>query len=133
MSDETATHPNPMPAFCRLGASVAKPVAAVRNRNWIVVADSAYPAQCSEGIDTIVAEADHRVIVEKVLAAIRASGHVTAVIYTDAELMFVEEKDASGISTYRNWLRHLASDVRTLPHKKSFRNWTKEVRAFVFW
>ena len=133
MSDETATHPNPMPAFADWERALRSRLPLYGHRNWIVVADSAYPAQCSEGIDTIVAEADHRVIVEKVLAAIRASGHVTAVIYTDAELMFVEEKDASGISTYRNWLRHLASDVRTLPHKKSFRNWTKEVRAFVFW
>ncbi len=66
------------------------------HRNWLVVADSAYPAQCSEGIETIVTEADHRIIVEKVLAAIRVAGHVKAAVYTDAELMFVDEQDALG-------------------------------------
>jgi hypothetical protein len=86
------------------------------HRNWLVVADSAYPAQCSEGIETIVADADHRFIVERVLAEIRASGHVRASVYADEELMFLDEKDAPGVGSYRSWFTHLVSDVRILPH-----------------
>ena len=87
------------------------------HRNWLVVADSAYPAQSSEGIETIAADADHRQIVEAVLAKIRASAHVKAVVYADKELTFVDEKDAPGVSSYRNWFTHLVSDVRVLPHE----------------
>jgi L-fucose mutarotase/ribose pyranase (RbsD/FucU family) len=67
------------------------------HRNWLVVADSAYPAQSSEGIETIVAEADHRFMVETVLATIHASAHVKATVYADKELMFVDEMDAPGL------------------------------------
>jgi hypothetical protein len=35
-------------------------------RNWLVVADSAYPAQSKPGIETIVADADHTTVLERV-------------------------------------------------------------------
>jgi len=118
VSEETDTDSNAMRVLADWERVLRSRLPLYGHRNWIVVADSAYPAQCSEGIETIVAEVDHRVIVEKVLAAIRASGHVKAVIYTDAELMFVDEKDAPGISSRRNWLSNLDSEVRALPHEE---------------
>jgi hypothetical protein len=90
------------------------------HRNWFVVADSAYPAQSQSGIETIVASADHLLVVETVLAVLRASGHVKPITYTDQELAFVDERDAPGVSSYRDRLANLLKDlsVSALPHEE---------------
>jgi hypothetical protein len=74
------------------------------HRNWIVVADSAYPAHSKPGIETIVSDADHLHVARTVLDAIRASGHARAIVYTDTELAFVDEQDAPGVTEYRQAL-----------------------------
>ena len=74
------------------------------HRNWIVVADSAYPAQSRPGIETIVSGAGQLEVTLKVLDAINASRHVRATVYLDRELEFVDEKDAPGVTEYRNQL-----------------------------
>ena len=48
------------------------------HRNWIVVADSAYPAQTSEGIKTMATSADHLEVLAKTLRAIAECRHVRA-------------------------------------------------------
>jgi hypothetical protein len=90
------------------------------HRNWVVVADSAYPAQSRDGIETIVASAEQPVVVQKVLATLGASGHVKPIVYTDQELKFVPEQDAPGISAYRDRLANLLDGfgVRVLPHEE---------------
>ncbi len=88
------------------------------HRNWVVVADSAYPAQSRDGIETIVAGADHRAVVETVVKMIRSSRHVKPAVYTDQELKFVEEQDAPGISSFRAWLTQLLGNVSVVPHEE---------------
>jgi len=74
------------------------------HRNWIVVADSAYPAQSKPGIETIVATEDQIRVVRKVADAITACRHIRANVYADRELGFVAEDDAPGINEYRQQL-----------------------------
>jgi len=74
------------------------------HRNWIVIADSAYPTQTSYGIETIVSNADHFQVLQTVFDALAKTKHVRPIVYTDRELQFVEEKDAPGISVYRQQL-----------------------------
>jgi hypothetical protein len=90
------------------------------HRNWIVVADSAYPAQSRGGIETVVSGADHLAVVQEVLAAVAASKHVRPIVYTDQELSFVREEDAPGISSYRQKLGELLKgrEVNVLEHEK---------------
>ncbi len=90
------------------------------HRNWIVVADAAYPAQSNPGIETLVACADQMQAVRKVQDAIAACKHIRANIYTDLELGFVEENDAPGIVEYRRQLDALldTSNCRQLPHEQ---------------
>jgi len=90
------------------------------HRNWIVVADSAYPAQARDGIETIVAEADQTGVLETILARLRASKHVKPTVYIDQELKFVGEKDAPGISAYRDRLAELLEGftAKVLPHEE---------------
>jgi D-ribose pyranose/furanose isomerase RbsD len=90
------------------------------HRNWIVVADAAYPAQSRPGIETVVSGAGQIETVRKVLAALAATKHVRANIYLDQELEFVVEADAPGVTSYREqltWLLHAANKT-TLPHEQ---------------
>lgn len=74
------------------------------HRNWIVIADSAYPAQSRDGIETIVSDANQLDVLKEVLADISASKHVRAVPYLDRELNFVSDSEAQGIDGYRQQL-----------------------------
>jgi len=90
------------------------------HRNWIVVADSAYPAQSKAGIDTIVSGASQIEVVRWVFDAIAARKHVRANVYLDQELQFVAEADAPGVSRYRTQLAKLLKIAKTitLPHEQ---------------
>ena len=85
------------------------------HRNWIVVADSAYPAQSKPGIETIVSGVGQLEVTRKVLDAINASGHVRANVYLDKELEYVSEADAPGVARYRKQLDELLAGANTIP------------------
>ena len=88
------------------------------HRNWLVIADSAYPAQSSQGIETIIADEEQTTVLDRTFAILGACMHVKATIYTDQELRFIPEEDAPGISSYREKLDGLLEgyDVCALPH-----------------
>src|SRR5437762_11157719 len=86
--------------------SVAERIPLYGHRNWIVIADSAYPAQSSPGIETVVSDADHMEVVQAVLKAVAGSKHVRPFVYTYAELKDVTDSDARGITAFRQQLSH---------------------------
>jgi L-fucose mutarotase/ribose pyranase (RbsD/FucU family) len=90
------------------------------HRNWIVIADSAYPAQTSTGIETIVTHADQLAVVEAVLDQLAQARHIRPVVYLDEELAHVPESDAGGIDAYRRELTNLLGKRATmsLPHEQ---------------
>jgi D-ribose pyranose/furanose isomerase RbsD len=90
------------------------------HRNWIVVADSAYPQQTAPGIETVYADEDQVKVVTKVLQVLGKTRHVKPIIYTDAELKQVPEKNAQGINAYREHLTEALGDrpVQVLPHEQ---------------
>jgi L-fucose mutarotase/ribose pyranase (RbsD/FucU family) len=95
-------------------------IALFGHRNLVVVADSAYPAQSRDGIETIVSNADHVDVLEEVLAAVVGTKHLRPVVHTDQELELVEEEDAPGISAYRQQLSALFRQftVNVRPHEQ---------------
>ena len=90
------------------------------HRNWIVVADSAYPWQVSPGVQTIDTGATQEEVIRAVLEALAATKHVKPTIYVDRELEFVPEDAARGISAYREKLAGLlaGSEISKLPHEQ---------------
>jgi hypothetical protein len=90
------------------------------HRNWIVIADSAYPAQTAPGIETIYSNAGHEEVLNFVLRSLASSRHVTPTIFTDRELAFLPEADAPGITSFRETLKSLAYDrkINTVPHEQ---------------
>jgi D-ribose pyranose/furanose isomerase RbsD len=77
---------------------------ALGHRNWIVVADSAFPLQISPGIETIVTGEDHFAVLEKVLKAVDEAKHIRPKIWLDRELGSVTEDLAPGVDEVRRRL-----------------------------
>ena len=77
---------------------------ALGHRNWIVVADSAFPLQISPGIETIATGEDHFAVLAKVLAAVDGAKHIRPKIWLDKELAFVPEELAPGADEARRRL-----------------------------
>jgi hypothetical protein len=90
------------------------------HRNWIVIADAAYPLQSREGIETIATGAEQLTVVKHVLAALGKTQHVRPTVHLDAELPFVAEQDAPGITAYRNALTSLLTNhpKHSRPHEE---------------
>ena len=102
------------------------------HRNWIVVADAAYPTQSSPGIETIVSGVSQQVAIKTVLAHLRASKHIRPVVHVDRELALVDEKDSPGIDSYRNWLKGALKglSVTMTPHDEIISKLDHAARMF---
>jgi L-fucose mutarotase/ribose pyranase (RbsD/FucU family) len=83
------------------------------HRNWIVVADAAYPAQSNPGIETLYTGANHMELLEEVLTAIDASRHVRPIIYLDAELKLVTDDDSPGVNALRDRMAQFLAGKKT--------------------
>jgi D-ribose pyranose/furanose isomerase RbsD len=102
------------------------------HRNWILIVDSAYPLQVSPGVETIDTGASQLEVVRAVLNAVDHSIQVRPVIFMDAELPFVPEDDAPGVSEYRSYVGQLleAYPVEHLPHEKIISNIDEAGKTF---
>ncbi len=94
---------------------LAQELPALGHRNWIVVADSAFPLQISPGIEVVVSGQDHFSVLEDVLKAIDRSRHIRPKIYLDKELSFVTEDLAAGIDACRSRLDGLLAGREATP------------------
>ena len=119
---------------CAQGEQPGKPYAAwqaklrdtlplLGHRNWILIVDSAYPQQNSSGIETIETGAPLPDVLREAIDEIDHSTHVRPVVYMDAELPFVPEQDAPGVSSYRSAIKPILGTrpVTSLPHEELLR------------
>lgn len=102
------------------------------HRNWLVVADAAYPAQSRRGIETIATGESQLTVIERVLARLDAYQHIRPIIHLDRELKYVDEKDAPGADSYRNWLHtHLDGwTAHSAPHDEIIAKLDKAAQMF---
>lgn len=89
------------------------------HRNWVVIVDSAYPLQSSPGVETLETGATQEEVVHAVLESLAASTHVAPDVFMDAELPYVPEKKAPGVTEYRSNLPEILGKlpVTSLPHE----------------
>lgn len=80
------------------------------HRNWIVVADYAYPSQSAPGIKTVFTGADHLEVLDHVLRSIDQAPHIKPVVMLDRELEMLPEDLAPGISDLRSGLDSILHD-----------------------
>ena len=90
------------------------------HRNWIVIVDSAYPLQVSRGVETVETGASQTEVVATVLHELALSQHVAPVVYMDAELPFLSEQNAPGVTGYRREINATLGSlpVHGLPHEQ---------------
>lgn len=102
------------------------------HRNWIVIADAAYPWQTAEGIETVATEGEQLDVVETVLKTLGKTSHIKPTIYVDKELEFVPEADAPGIGAYREKLKTLLSgqSVKATPHEEIIKKLDEAGKTF---
>ncbi len=89
------------------------------HRNWIVVADMAYPLQSGPGITTLFAREPYPAVLSRVKKMIDEAPHVFAHVYNDKELSYISEEDMPGIDTLRaEMTRICGNEVISLPHEE---------------
>jgi len=75
--------------------------------SWIVIADAAYPWFTNDAIKLVPVSTDHLAVLKILFATFANDPHLQPMISTDAELPFVAERDAPGITHYRDQLARL--------------------------
>ena len=107
-------------------------LSAFGHRNWIVVADAAYPKQSAPGIKTIATGNSHIEVLEIVLNEIEKAPHVQAIVLLDNELDKVSEEDAPGLEAYKVELKNLlkGKQVKTMPHEEIISELDKNSKLF---
>ena len=86
----------------RISEYLSDRLPALGHRNWIVVADAAYPEQTAPGIDVIVSDLPLRDALEHTLFAIKNSIHVRPEVHLDEEFRHLTEAIAPGSVALRN-------------------------------
>ncbi len=102
------------------------------HRNWIVIADSAYPLQSGNGIETITTRSGHLEAVRTVFEMLEKTNHIRPVIYLDSELPFVPDTEAKGINEFRQELKTVLQNrkVETLAHEEIIAKLDKAGKTF---
>ncbi len=106
------------------------------HRNWVVVADSAYPLQSNPAIETIFSSENQVETVRHTFESIAKISHLRAIVYTDRELQFVAEQDAVGIGAYRQLLYGTFDTYlhdqkpATIPHETIIHNLDEASKTF---
>jgi hypothetical protein len=100
-------------------ATVERELPLLGHRNWIVIADSAYPLQIAPGVETIETGSNQDEVIRTVINDLSHSPHVAPIVYMDAELPFVPERGAPGVTEYRNQLPAILGSlpIHSLPHE----------------
>lgn len=90
------------------------------HRNWIQIADMAFPSLSSPGVQTILADEEILPVLESVLEALSEQPHIRPIVWLDEELDFVEEEWAPGITQFRQELYERLQNftVKKLPHEQ---------------
>ena len=113
-------------------SNVEKTLKTFGHRNWIVVADAAYPEQSNPAINTITIDAGQLAAVEYVNRLIEKAGHVDATIFLDKEIKYVPEENAKGIEKYRTELSEIfqGKTVETMLHEDIIRQLDESAKLF---
>ncbi len=79
------------------------------HRNWVVVADAAFPVQVPRGIDVHTLEQATGVVevASEVMKVVRTLGHVRVVPVIAKEINFVTDADAPGAASIRSKIDEL--------------------------
>lgn len=92
------------------------------HRNWIVVADKAFPKQNAPGLQVINTNENLLPVLKYVLQQVKASQHVKPIILRDKELKYITEKQAKGVEAFEKDAVKLfgGQELQTILHDSIF-------------
>jgi len=92
------------------------------HRNWVVIADKAFPQQTAAGMQVINTNENLLPVLQFVLQQVKASSHVKPIIYRDKELQFITEDQAPGVKKFETDAAKLfgEQEVQTILHDSVF-------------
>ena len=89
------------------------------HRNWIVIADMAYPLQSGSGITTLYADAPYAEVLQTVKQMIDQAPHVFAHVYRDLELEYISEEDMPGVDSLRAEMTRICGpEAKSIAHER---------------
>lgn len=102
------------------------------HRNWIVVADAAYPLQNAHGIQTLDTDTDQLTVLNEVLTQLKASRHVRPILYVDREFAFLPPGNVPNLAAYRQQRQAALAGfpMQTVPHDSVFGRLDRASRTF---
>ncbi len=77
------------------------------HRNWILVVDKAFPLQNGAGIAVVYAPDSLLNVLQTVLYSLRKCTHIKPLIYTDAEMDYLDPSEVKGLAAYKESLQEL--------------------------
>jgi len=100
------------------------------HRNWILVVDKAFPQQ--PGMQIINTGEKLLPVLQVVLDRIEKSTHVRPVIFNDAELQFLTDSLAPGVSAYKEALKKIlnGNTLQSLLHDSVFVQMSAAMKLF---
>lgn len=102
-----------------------KNLAIVGARNWIVIAESSFPAYTGAGIRTMVSDKTSDEVLMEVLDMLEEEAHVVPRIMISSELRSVTEDYAPGIKRYRNNINKM------LPGRQHFELMSRTINSLI--
>ncbi|MBC7694298.1 MAG: hypothetical protein H7141_02510 [Burkholderiales bacterium] len=92
------------------------------HRNWIIVADKAFPQQNAAGMEIINTNENLLTVLNYVLKQVNSSAHVKPIIYRDKELSFITEGQAKGVKQFVSESEQVfkGKPVQTILHDSVF-------------
>ncbi len=90
------------------------------HRNWLLLTDMAFPLLSAPGVQTVSSDVELLAALDFVLELLGDQPHVRPIAWLDAELDFVQEEWAPGISHFRQELleRLRGFPIYRLPHEQ---------------
>lgn len=93
------------------------------HRNWIVIADKAYPQQIGQGVLTIDTNENLDKVLDYVLNEVQKAPHVHPLVYTDLELKYMDDHIMPGSEKMRQVIydtisKYVDGDLKCLHHNK---------------
>lgn len=86
---------------------------ALGHRNWVVIADAAFPQQCSAGVRVIVADEPLLNVLADAVEILKEAKHVRPVAVLDAELEHLTDTTCPGVNALRATLKLALAAVET--------------------
>ena len=102
------------------------------HRNWIIVADKAFPQQTAAGIEYMDTHEKIAPVVEVVLEELKKAGHVAPLIYQDKELQYLTDGESKGIDAFKTGIGKIigTTPAETILHDSVFTRLDQSSKLF---